>query len=117
MPRSAPASHRSAHPPSRTAWISFDPTNRTTSQGTTKRSPTATADFLARLDGQLAGVAGADFVHRFVRDQMKTEPAPEQQAILQDRDAMFRRMLRTLLITQGFRDEEPETQFRNGATT
>ncbi|HEX7699616.1 MAG TPA: hypothetical protein VF403_02810, partial [Kofleriaceae bacterium] len=78
---------------------------------TTTRSPTAPADFLAKLDGQLASMDGADFVHRFMRDQMKTEPTPKQQAKLQESDAMFRRMLRTLLITQGFRDEQPETQF------
>jgi hypothetical protein len=79
-------------------------------QAATPRSPTAAADFLAKLDGQLANVAGADFVDRFLRDQLKTAPTPKQQTMLQERDAMFRRMLRTLLITQGFRDEEPETQ-------
>jgi hypothetical protein len=78
---------------------------------TTTRSPTAPADFLAKLDGQLAGVDGADFVDRFMRPRMETEPSPKQQAMLKERDAMFRRMLRTLIITQGFRDEEPETQF------
>jgi len=78
---------------------------------TTTRSPTAPADFLAKLDGQLASMDGANFVDRFMRDQMKTEPTPKRQAKLQESDAMFRRMLRTLLITQGFRDEQPETQF------
>jgi len=78
---------------------------------TTTRSPTAPTDFLAKLDGQLASMAGADFVHRFIRDQMKTEPTQQQQAKLHESDAMFRRMLRTLLITQGFRDEPAETQF------
>ncbi|MEO8844800.1 MAG: hypothetical protein ABI591_23635 [Kofleriaceae bacterium] len=80
-------------------------------QAATAPSPAVPSDFLARLDGQLAGVAGADFVQRFIHDQLKTEPTPKQQAMLEDRDAMFRRMLRTLLITQGFRDEAPETQF------
>jgi hypothetical protein len=78
---------------------------------TTVRSPTAPSDFLTKLDGQLASMDGADFVHRFIRDQVKTEPTPKQRAKLQDSDAMFRRMLRTLLITQGFRDEPAETQF------
>ena len=80
-------------------------------QAATTRSPTAPTDFLAKLDGQLASMDGADFVHRFMRGQMNTEPTPKQQAKLQESDAMFRRMLRTLLITQGFRDEQPETQF------
>jgi hypothetical protein len=68
------------------------------------------AAFLAKLDGQLAAIESADFVSRFMRKQLGRDPTGTQQAMLDEKDAMFRRMLRTLLITQGFRDQEPATQ-------
>ncbi|HEX4416565.1 MAG TPA: hypothetical protein VH165_01645 [Kofleriaceae bacterium] len=83
-------------------------------RATTPPTPTTDADggkaFLTKLDGQLAALDDADFVSRFTRAQLGREPTTAQQAVLDDKDAMFRRMLRTLLITQGFRDQEPATQ-------
>ena len=56
--------------------------------------------------GASDGPSGAEFVaaaHRGPR-------SPEAQRVVVDHDAAFRRMLRTLLITQGFRDLSVEAQ-------
>src|SRR5262245_48384160 len=67
-------------------------------------------DFLALLDRQLGYIGHAHFVDEFVTQASgRARTADVQQAVTASDDA-FRRMLRTLVITQGFRDLSVETQ-------
>ena len=66
--------------------------------------------FLALLDRQLPVVDRANFVDRFVTDKVGGARTPEVTTAVAEKDALFRRMLRSLLISQGFRDLPPETQ-------
>ena len=67
-------------------------------------------EFLANLDRQLASMQDAAFVRRIMKFESNQAPTPKQQAMLDEKDAMFRKMLRTLVITQGFRDQSVEMQ-------
>jgi hypothetical protein len=66
--------------------------------------------YLAMLDRQLPVVDQADFVDRFVTDKVGGARSPDVTAAVAERDALFRRMLRSLLISQSFRDLPLETQ-------
>jgi hypothetical protein len=66
--------------------------------------------FLAMLDHQLHHVGQARFVDGFVAAAHGTTRKPAVQRVVEDHDAQVRRMLRTLLITQGFRDLSVEAQ-------
>jgi hypothetical protein len=66
--------------------------------------------FLAHLDQHLQRVDKSRFVEEFVAARASAPPSPEATAALAEKDALFRRMLRTLLVTQSFRDLEPEAQ-------
>jgi hypothetical protein len=72
-------------------------------------APSAEA-FLATLDQHLQRVDKARFVEEFVAARETAPRSPEATAALAEKDALFRRMLRTLLVTQSFRDLEPEAQ-------
>lgn len=82
---------------------------------TVPRPPTphddrAAADYLAQLDHSLALAATMRPVHEIARAR-ETEPrSPVRQQWIDDRDAMFRRLVSTLFVTQSFRDLPPETQ-------
>jgi hypothetical protein len=67
--------------------------------------------FLASLDHHLALTATARFVEGYVAAQYPDRPRSiAGQTVIEDNDALFRRMLRTLFITQSFRDLPIETQ-------
>src|SRR6185503_11310227 len=68
------------------------------------------AEFLALLDRQLGYVGHAHFVDEFVTRSRGSARAADAQRTVDASDDAFRRMLRTLLITQGFRDLPVETQ-------
>lgn len=68
------------------------------------------AEFLALLDRQLGYVGHAQFVDEFVTRSHGAARGPGAQRAVDASDDAFRRMLRTLLITQGFRDLPVETQ-------
>jgi hypothetical protein len=72
-------------------------------------APSADA-FLATLDQHLHRVDKARFVEEFVAARGIAPRSPEATAALAEKDALFRRMLQTLLVTQSFRDLEPEAQ-------
>ena len=72
------------------------------------------AEFLALLDRQLGYVGHARFVEEFVTRSHGAARGPDVQRVVDASDDAFRRMLRTLLITQGFRDLSVETQVEPG---
>src|SRR5262245_41428104 len=61
------------------------------------------AEFLTLLDRQLGYVDHAQFVDEFVTRSHGAARGPDVQRVVEASDDAFRRMLRTLLITQGFR--------------
>src|SRR5690606_22485320 len=67
-------------------------------------------DFLALLDRHLPLTDRARFVDGFVGAFEPGPRSPEQERVVRDSDAAFNRMLRTLIITQGFRELPPEVQ-------
>jgi hypothetical protein len=71
------------------------------------------AEFLALLDRQLGYIGHAHFVDEFVTQTHGPARAPEVQRAVAASDDAFRRMLRTLVITQGFRDLSVETQLES----
>jgi hypothetical protein len=72
------------------------------------------AEFLALLDRQLGYVGHAHFVDEFVTRSHGAGRRADVQQVVDSSDDAFRRMLRTLLITQGFRDLAVETQLEPG---
>lgn len=76
----------------------------------TMKGPEGAAAFNAMLDQQLAKLEGPGLVHRLVEGYTKKKATPEQREKLAEKDAQFRRMLSTVLITQAFRELPPETQ-------
>jgi hypothetical protein len=68
------------------------------------------AQFNAMLDEQLGRLDKPGFLHRLVTEQTRKPLSAEAEAKIDEKDAMFRRMLGTLLISQGFRELPPETQ-------
>jgi hypothetical protein len=75
------------------------------------------AEFLALLDRQLGYVGHARFVDEFVTRSEGGSRRPDVQQVVDTSDDAFRRMLRTLLITQGFRDLAVETQLEPDVQT
>jgi hypothetical protein len=71
--------------------------------------PDGAAQFNAMLDRQLAAMAQPGLLQRLI-GATGPERSPEQAARLAEKDALFRRMLGTLLVTQGFRELPVETQ-------
>jgi hypothetical protein len=76
----------------------------------TGASAASGAEFLAMLDRQLGHVDHARFVEGFVTAAHGARRSRRAERVIEDHDAAVRRMLRTLLITQGFRDLPVETQ-------
>lgn len=75
--------------------------------------PEGAAQFNAMIDGQLAKMSRPGLLHALVDggpDRSSPVRSPEAAAELAEKDALFRRMLGTLLVTQGFRELPPETQ-------
>lgn len=66
--------------------------------------------FTATLDRQLSRLDRARFVDELVAARATAPRSPEVTAALAEKDELFRQMLRTLLVTQSFRDLEPEAQ-------
>ncbi|HEY0985490.1 MAG TPA: hypothetical protein VGD80_00510, partial [Kofleriaceae bacterium] len=79
-------------------------------QGAESGAAGSGAEFLALLDRQLGYVGHAQFVDEFVTRSHGAARGPDVQRVVDESDDAFRRMLRTLLITQGFRDLSVETQ-------
>lgn len=74
------------------------------------RGEDGAAAFNAMLDDQLARLQKPGLLHRIVSAEAKRPLSEDQQTKINEHDAMFRRMLSTILITQGFRDLPLETQ-------
>ena len=68
------------------------------------------AQFNAMLDQQLGKVAQPGLLQRLIGVDPDRARSPEVAAKLAEKDALFRRMLGTLLVTQGFRELPVETQ-------
>jgi hypothetical protein len=68
------------------------------------------ATFNAMLDDQLGRLSKPGLLHRLVEERTQRPMSEDQRAALAEHDAMFRRMLGTLLVSQGFRDLPQETQ-------
>lgn len=74
-------------------------------------------EFLSLLDRQLGYIGHARFVDEFVTQASGRVRAPAVQQTVSESDDAFRRMLRTLVITQGFRDLSVETQVEPAVQT
>jgi hypothetical protein len=74
-------------------------------------------EFLALLDRQLGYIGHARFVDEFVTQTSGRVRAPAMQQAVSESDDAFRRMLRTLVITQGFRDLSVEAQVEPAVQT
>jgi uncharacterized membrane protein YgdD (TMEM256/DUF423 family) len=68
------------------------------------------SDFLARVDEHMDGLASARFVQGFAEAWHKQPISREKLPEIEARDALFRRMLRSLYFTQTFRDLPEESQ-------
>lgn len=66
--------------------------------------------FCAELEAKLAGISKSEFVNGFVTRLGKTQLTPEKRAHIQAREELFRRSLRSLYLSQTFRDLPPESQ-------
>jgi len=82
---------------------------------TVPRTPTphddrAAADYLAMLDRSLALAGGMRPVHEIAAQVAPGPRSAERQQLVDDRDALFQRLVSTLFVTQSFRDLPPETQ-------
>lgn len=66
--------------------------------------------FLQLLDRQLPAIDQSRFVERFVSEAARGPLSDAARARVEESDALFRRMLRTLFISQSFRDLSRETQ-------
>jgi hypothetical protein len=77
--------------------------------GTLKGEDGAAA-FNAMLDEQLGKLDKPGLLHRLVSAEVGRPLSAEAQAKIDEKDVMFRSMLGTLMITQGFRDLPAETQ-------
>ena len=74
------------------------------------RDDHAAAVYLAMLDHSLELAAGMRPVHEITAKLSPGPRSPEQQQVIDTNDGMFHRLLRTLFVTQSFRDLPPETQ-------
>jgi hypothetical protein len=72
--------------------------------------PEGAAHFNAMLDQQLATMARPGLLQHLIGARSASERSPEVETKLAEKDALFRRMLGTLLVTQGFRELPVETQ-------
>jgi hypothetical protein len=70
--------------------------------------PSGGAEWNAMLDEQLRPLQGPGLLHRLVK--ASRDVSEESRAKLVEKDAMFRRLLSTVLITQSFRELPKETQ-------
>jgi hypothetical protein len=68
------------------------------------------ARFNSMLDEQLAKVARPGLLQQLIGEDPARARSPEVAAKLAEKDALFRRMLGALLVTQGFRELPVETQ-------
>jgi hypothetical protein len=68
------------------------------------------AAFNAVLDEQLGALAKPGLLHKLVENHTKKKLSSEARAKIAGQDEMFRRMVGTLLISQGFRELPEETQ-------
>lgn len=68
------------------------------------------AEFNKILDEQLAALAKPGLLQKLVVKHRKRPLSAKADAAIAEQDAMFRKMLSTLLVSQGFRDLPPETQ-------
>lgn len=75
----------------------------------TMSGPSGGAEWNAMLDEQLAKLAKPGFLHRLAGASGKSL-RPETEARLAEKDAAFRRLLSTVLITQSFRELPRDTQ-------
>lgn len=75
------------------------------------------AAFNAILDEQLGKLEGPGLLHKIVEGRAKKKLSAETSAKIAEQDAMFRRMLSTVLITQAFRELPVETQVEPAVQT
>src|SRR5882672_4961396 len=66
--------------------------------------------FNAMLDKQLAGLDKPGLLHRLVEAHTGKPMSEVARARIAEKDAAFRQLLGTLLITQGFRELPKDTQ-------
>jgi hypothetical protein len=74
------------------------------------KGPEGAAAFDAMLDEQLGHLAKPGFLQRLAEERTGKRMSPEAHAKLAEKDEIFRRLLGTLMISQGFRDLPEETQ-------
>jgi hypothetical protein len=65
---------------------------------------TGPGEFNAMLDEQLGNLEKPGLLDKLVTARTKRELTPEQRARIAEKDAMFRRVLGTVLVTQAFRE-------------
>jgi hypothetical protein len=70
--------------------------------------------FLNDLDARMDGMASGGFVQGFVSATAKKPLTEEQRARIEPNDQLFRGMVRTLYLTQTFRDLPEEAQLHPG---
>src|SRR5258705_8597503 len=75
----------------------------------TPRDDHAAAAYLAMLDNSLGLAKDMRPVHEIAAKLRPGERSPEQQQIVDTNDGIFQRLLRTLFVTQSFRDLPAET--------
>ncbi|MDB4959233.1 MAG: hypothetical protein JWO36_6802 [Myxococcales bacterium] len=83
----------------------------------TLRGGDGAAAFNEMLDEQLARLDKPGFLQRLVTAETKRPLSAEAEAKIAEKDVLFRRMLGTLLITQGFRELPEETQLETAVQT
>ena len=76
----------------------------------TLRGHDGAAEFNAMLDEQLGRLDKPGFLQRLVTAETKRPLSAQAEAKIAEKDVLFRRMLSTLLVTQGFRELPEETQ-------
>jgi hypothetical protein len=72
--------------------------------------PPDMAEFLAHLDERMQAIDRADFVREFTQQAHGKVLTDAQRAALEPREVAFRKMLRSLYLTQTFRDLPEESQ-------
>lgn len=76
----------------------------------TPRDDQAAANYLALLDHSLALTGKMRPANDFAARLKPGERTPAQRQVIDDNDAMFQKLMRTLFITQSFRDLPEDTQ-------
>lgn len=87
------------------------PGAREVAQGHTPENMDA---YLANLDSQMGKIRDARFVEGFVGHATGKAVTPELRKSIEPSETLFQDILRTLLLSQSFRDVSPEARFHPG---